>query len=491
MSSPNIRELRRLLTRLHLVEPSQVEEFAARLGPESQPAELLALLESKHLLTSFQVMRLEKGETDDLVLGRYKLMYRNASGSFARVYRVGGIDDGCMLGLKVLRKRWAEDPNMVSLFHREAELGKKLKHKNIVPIYEVGSQGGFHYFSMDFIVGGNLRDFIKIRKKLSPVEATRYALDMAVGLDYALSQGITHRDLKLTNVLMDTDGTAKLIDFGLAGHEGISGSSGVDGVQRALEYATLESSTNAPQNDPRSDIFFLGIIYYELLTGLPPYPRTRNREERKQFSRYQNIRPVRSLDPNIPRCVADVVERLLKLNPEQRPQTAANVITDVRAAMAELGKTRQPDSPLARQPTSNPALNQRLLPTVMCIERRGKQQDILREYLSKRGFRVLVLSDVQRGLDRLKSSPPDCVILMGGSIGGEIVSAYQQAVQLGEPTSVVNIAVLAEKQADSKTELAQSHIARVLVEPITLRDLRREIHVAFQRRLRDSKGGAS
>ena len=488
MSSLRIGEICQLLTRLQLVEPSRLDECTARLAPESQSTDLLDLLESKHLLTSFQVMRLAKGETDDLVLGRYKLLYRNASGSFARVYRVGTVDGGRMLGLKVLRKRWAEDPNMVSLFHREAELGRKLKHKNIVPIYEVGSQGDFHYFSMDFIVGGNLWDFIKIRKKLSPAEATRYALDMAAGLDYALSQGITHRDLKLTNVLMDTDGTAKMIDFGLAGHEGISGTAGVDGVQRALEYATLENCSNSPQNDPRSDLFFLGTIYYELLTGSPPYPRTRNREEKKQVSRYQNIRPVRSLDPNVPRSVEDIVERLLKLDPEQRLQKPADAVNDLQAVMAELGDAPQPAALVARPPAPDPKPNQQSLPTVMCIEHRSKQQNILREYLSKRGFRVLVLSDVQRGLGRLKSSPPDCVILMGGSIGREIVSAYQQAVQMGGPKSVVNIAVLAEKQARSKTKLEQSHIARVLVEPITLRDLRREIHVAFQRRLRQKKG---
>lgn len=487
MSSKRIDELRQLLVRKRLIDPSQLEACVSQLSPGSPPAELLRILESKHLLTTFQVMRLEKGETDDLVLGRYKLMYRNASGSFARVYRAMSIDDATMLGVKVLRKRWAEDPKSVALFHREAELGKSLVHKNIVPIHEIGNQREFHFFTMDFIVGGNLRDFINIRKKLSPVEATRYVLDMSEGLAYALRQGFTHRDLKMTNVLMDTAGTAKLIDFGLAGHEGISGSSSGDGVQRALEYATLEKSTNAPSDDPRSDLYFLGTIYYELLTGMPPYPRTRSREERKDFSRYQNVRPLRSVDPNVPRCVTDLVERLMNLSPDQRYQSPAEVIVDVKAALSQLERSTPPVEQIEKEKPLERNATQRTLPTVMCIERRAKQQDVLRDYLSKRGFRVLVLSDLQRGLGRLTTNPPDCVVLMGGSIGDGIIEAYQQAVRLGEEKSIVSVAVLSEKQGESKTKLEQSHTSRVLVEPITLRELRREIHYAFQRRLHDAK----
>ena len=177
MSSQQTDELCRTLARLQLVEKTPLEECLRQLPPGAEISDLLRQLENKHLLTSFQVMRLQKGDIDGLVLGRYKLMYRNASGSFARVYRAGSLDDGRMLGLKVLRQRWAEDPRTVASFHREAELGKKLKHKNIVPIYEVGSQGDYHYFTMDFIVGGNLRDFINIRKTLSPVEATQAYAD--------------------------------------------------------------------------------------------------------------------------------------------------------------------------------------------------------------------------------------------------------------------------------------------------------------------------
>jgi len=491
MSFSTAEELGRTLVRLRLVEPSQLDECLVRLEPrKNKPADLLQVLEAKNYLTSYQFSRLSKGETDGLVLGEYKLLYRNASGSFARVFRACSVEDGRMVGLKLLRQRWAKDLKTVRDFHREAEVCKQLIHPNIVPIYEVGSDGDYHYFTMEFIEGGNLHDFINIRKKLSPAEATRCLLDMSKGLDYAIAKGITHRDMKLSNVLLSTQGVAKLVDFGLAGSESTTSRGNGDTPQHAIEYATLERWTNAPINDPRSDLYFMGTIYYELLTGTPPYPRTRSRDERKQITRYKNIRPIRELEPNLPRIVVSVVERLMQINPDHRYQKASEVINDLNLALGELAENGGSQPEAAEDSTSAAVAKvQRSLPTVMCVENRAKQQNQLRKYLSKRGFRVLVLTDLQRALARLenKTHAPDCIVLMGDSVGDDVVGAYKSACKLGESRSIVVIAVLSEKQSECKAELEQTHIARVLVQPVTLRDLRREIHFAFQRRLRDSR----
>src|SRR5690606_35238073 len=123
--------------------------------------DLLNALERKHLLTTFQVDRIRKGDIENLVLGGYKLLYRNASGSFARVYRACSVVDGRMVGVKVLRERWSNDRETIDLFRREGEIGQRLKHPNIVPIYGYGRQGNIHYISMEFVEGGNLRDFLK------------------------------------------------------------------------------------------------------------------------------------------------------------------------------------------------------------------------------------------------------------------------------------------------------------------------------------------
>lgn len=469
----HVDELADALIRLRLISPEHLHDCLTALGGQaSRPEALLQALESRGELTAYQVGRLRKGETDGLVLGDYKLMYQNASGSFARVWRACSVVDGEMVGLKVLRQRWAKDPKVVAQFRREAELCKKLRHKNIVPIYDVLSDNGYHFFTMEFVEGGNLRDFLAIRKKLSPVEAARCALDIADGLAYATSRGVTHRDLKLTNVLMSTSGVARLVDFGLAGDDADN-----EDNERALEYATLERGTNAPRDDPRSDLYFLGAILYELLTGIPPYPRTASREERKQLARYTHVRPVRELDPSLPRCVSEIVDRLMKPNPHHRYQTPVEVAADLRRALAELG-----DSPAAAGDASQTGgsaadANQ---PTVMFIEDRIKHQDVLRDYMTRHGFRVLMLTDIRRAVQRLRNGPPDCVVFMGDSLGSEILDVYRESARLGAAKSFATIAVLSEKQAAHSQGLPQSDSARVLVQPVRIRELRREIKRALR-----------
>ncbi|MCH8828968.1 MAG: protein kinase [Planctomycetes bacterium] len=490
MSPKRMDDLVQLIAGLRLVAPALLNACAAEAESSADGrSELMRIFEARSLLTSFQIAQIEKGETDLLVLGRYKLLYRNASGSFARVFRAESVDDGRMVGLKLLRQRWAKDRNAVIQFHREAKLCKRLQHKNIVPIYEVGQQGDYHFFTMEFIEGGNLRDFITIRKKLSPAETVRCILEMCEGLEYALRQGITHRDLKLTNVLMSSHGVAKLVDFGLAGEGSASGTASGDGVLRALEYATLEKGTNAADDDPRSDLFFLGTIFYELITGVSPYPRTRSREERKRLSRYSQIRPVEAVDRSLPASVTAIIERLMQLNPNERYQTPTEVIEDLQRTVGEIGV---PDNGRFRNRTLPQSVadpqkpNDRHLPTVMCIESRAKHQDILREYLSKHGFRVLVLNDVQRGLNRIKTNPPDCTVLMGESIGDDVGKAFEQMLRTTETGRMVGIAVLSKKQDRLKSECRQTKTARVMVQPITHRELRREIHLALQRNKKDS-----
>ncbi len=506
MSFKTLEELSQALLRLRLVEPSDLDAGTVQLAPGNRTVDgLLDALERRGQLTSYQLSRLRKGETDGLRLGEHKLLYRNAAGSFARVYRGCSVLDGRMVGLKVLRQRWAKDPQSVQQFRREAELCRKLRHKNIVPIYDIGSQDDYHWFTMEFVEGGNLRDFLAIRTRLSLAEATQCVLDMAEGLEYALGRGVTHRDLKLTNVLMSSRGVAKLVDFGLAGLEvGLSGSgagSG-DGQQRALEYATLEKSSGSPPNDSRTDLYFLGAIYYELVTGIPPYPRTNDREERRQITRYRNVKPLRQLDPNIPRCVTQVVERLMQVVPDLRYQSPTEAIADLRLAVEELaprgaapsdppGGDAIPDddSPnvdgapsIALPPRSTQNGTPRserqsasAAATVLIVESRHRNQEVMRKYFTKHGFRVLMLSDADRAVARLKSSPPDALVLLGEVLGDDLERRVNAAVAERADPGVLVVAVLGEKQGDVAARLGSAPACRALTQPVTLRDLRRAI----------------
>ncbi len=469
MPLPNLDQLVDQIIRLRLAPPEAVWGIRAQLTDPS-PDSLCDQLVKQQLLTEFQTERLRTGDTEGLVLGDCKLMYRVASGSFARFYRGENVISGKHQGIKVLRERWSNDPDFITLFRREGEIGKRLQHPNIVPIYDVGSDGKIHYLLMEFVEGGNLRDFLKIRKKFAPPETLRFAADIFKGLEYALRLGVTHRDLKMTNVLLSSSGVAKLIDFGLAADDQMISRIGGGALQNALEYSTLEKNTGAPKNDPRSDLYFVGGILFELLTGQPPYARTRDRDERKSFQRYRDIPPVETIDPALPRAVAAIVNRLMEIDPRQRYQTPTEVLGEIQRTLTTLGGN-------VREENGKP--------TVLCLESRPKHQDFFRDYLASRGFQVVIISDPQRVLKRISEQPPECLLVMGETVGDEVAQYFSQAIRAGRESKMAGVVVLDETQKHLASEISvPPGRARILHQPVNLRDVRREIELAIEARAR-------
>ena len=379
MHFSSLQNFQNYLLQSKLVEASQLQQCMVRLQSRGQSIDgLISELEAAHVLTPYQVTKLNKRDLDGLLLGKFKLLYRNASGSFARVFRGCSVNDGRMVGIKVLRSRWAEDPRKVILFKREGELGKRLKHKNIVPIYEVGSEGNQHYLTMEFVEGGNLRELLKARGKFSAFEATRYVLD--------------------------------------------------------------------------------------------PYPPTKSKDERRQFSRYRDIQPIREVDPSLPPAVTKIVDKLLRISPSERYQTPAAVATDLRAVLLSLAPaTSNDDSVVVPIP-------KQFSPTVLCVEDRVRQQDSLREYFSKHGYRVLLLRVFDRALTRLRSDPPKGLVLMGETLGNDAKLLFDKAVSTCRPSGTAVVLVLSKGQTDLKETVADSDVSRVLYEhPVTLRSIRKAL----------------
>lgn len=463
-----IDRLARQLIQLQLVSAEEMQRCRSQLPRTGSDSDLLKILEQQSLITSYQITKIEKGDAASLIIGGCKLMYQNAAGSFARLYRGARLDNGQMIGVKILRDRWTKDPATIQLFRREGELGKRLKHPNIVPIFEVGQSGKFHYITMEFVEGGNLRDFLKIRGKLSPVEAVQYSLHICRALEAALKLGLTHRDMKTTNVLMSSQGVAKLIDFGLAADDAAMSRISNEELAQALEYSTLEKNTGAPKNDPRSDLFFLGTILYELLTGEPPYPRTKSRDERKNFSRYRDIQPVSTIDASLPRCVTSVVDKLLKTNPALRYQSPTEAIADLEQALKELGHVEQ------GAPTKTAI--QADAKVVLIVESRPSRQDVLRDYFTKHGYRVVLLTDADRAIARLKTMTPRAVILFGDSLGDRVLNDFAQAVSQTKDQNVAVVAILGESHQGQKIPVVErnSH-AIILKASVNLRELRNAI----------------
>ena len=202
-------------------------------------------------------------------------------------------------------------------------MGATLKHPNIVPIMEVHSQKSTHFLVMKFVEGRNLREFIKIRKKFEPLQAAQLVVDIVAGLSYAFARGICHRDLKMSNVIVSSTGTAMLLDFGLAGGDKNLSDDAIAKMQnpRTIDYAGLERATGVRKDDVRSDIYFLGCIFYHMITGQAPLLETRDRIQRLSRSRFTDVVPILQHDPTLPKPIVSVVNRAMELNADQRYQT--------------------------------------------------------------------------------------------------------------------------------------------------------------------------
>lgn len=267
------------------------------------------------------------------------------------MFRATHVRTGELFAVKVLRSRYsrAGGDDKRDLFRREGELGAQLKHPNIVGIHEVVSSGTTNYIVMDFVEGQNLRDFYKVRGKFDPLDATRIAADMMAGLNYAFLKGITHRDLKMSNVIVSSEGDAKILDFGLAGMEGAEAD---EANPRTIDYAGLERATNVRKDDTRSDIFFAGCIYYQLLSGKPALARNaRTVGRRLSKSRFMEIKPL--LNVCRPRRAAAAgaasVTKALELDPARRYQTPGEMLADLKVAAKRVAEAKDNPALLEEQ----------------------------------------------------------------------------------------------------------------------------------------------
>jgi eukaryotic-like serine/threonine-protein kinase len=324
MSQLNAEQVAQASFDLGLLNERQLQEVWAALGSRHVPLDdLLQVLVRREYMTKFQVERVMRGDRSGFFYGPYKVLYQVGSGTFARVFRAVHRETAQVVAVKVLRTREAD---RYEQFVREGKVGLSLRHPNIVPVYDVVSDRKMHYMVMEFVEGWSLRDLVKIRKKIEPLHAIKLTIDVAEGLRYAFERGLTHRDLKMTNVLVTSGGEAKLVDFGLAAiDESISDEDllGEMANARTIDYAALERACGVRKDDPRSDLFFLGCILYNMLTGQPPLSETKDRLQRLSRARFLEIVPIQKADPSVSHWIAMVVNKSMLVDATKRYQSPA------------------------------------------------------------------------------------------------------------------------------------------------------------------------
>jgi serine/threonine-protein kinase len=458
---------------LNLLDERQLQEIWGSIGSRQVSGDdFRQLLERRELLTNYQSERMLRGERTGFFYGDYKVLYLVGTGTFARVYRASHKTSGEIRAVKVLRRRFVENAVESDRFGREGQMGATLRHPNIVPIYEVATQGDNPYIVMDFVEGRNLREFIKIRKKFEPAEATRLVTDIAAGLSYAFDRGICHRDLKMSNVLVSSRGQAKLVDFGLAGGEATEEDPEAANP-RTIDYAGLERATGVRKDDPRSDIYFLGGIYYHLLTGVAPIAETRDRTQRLSKTRFQNVVPIATLDASLPKVITAVVNKAMEFNASQRFQSPAEMVIDLKNAAV---KMHEPDAPAGADPSARAkaAAAPLLQRSLMVVESNVELQNIFRERLKSSGYRVLVTQDPERALARFVDDvkTADCVMFCAGGLGEPALDAFNRFGEDPATQPIPAILLLAENQQKWKSQAKLDKHRVVISMPVKLRELR-------------------
>ena len=467
MASADAGALADIAMRLGLLKSHHVDEAWQEVGSRTAaPQEFVRVMERKGYLTPFQSTKLLKGETDGYFLGGYRLLYKISSGSFGRVFRADDAETGRIVAMKVLRKKWSEDKHKIDLFMREGKMGMTLRHPNIVEILSVNQDNktGQYYIVMEFVEGGHLRDFLNIRKKLQVAEVLRMLEETASALAHAFSKGLTHRDMKLTNVMLSSQGTAKLVDFGLAGAQvGPSDDKDEVSVDRTVDYAGLEKATDAPHGDPRSDIFFLGCMAYELLTGRSPLEPSKSAQTRMSAHRFEKIERMKPEEVQAPPAVFRLIENMMAIDPEKRVQTAAQLVERVRACRAEM---ESPGTDGGNGP-------KKVQPTIFLVESDEKLQDLLRAKLKEQGYRMLIAADPVRALDRFRQHPFDLLIVDASTTGENGYHVFERIMDDVRRQAVpcCGILMLTPEQVEWKERVAEYAGVATLVQPIKYKQL--------------------
>jgi eukaryotic-like serine/threonine-protein kinase len=272
-------------------------------------------------------------EVGQVIAGRYELEGLAGSGGMANVYRASDRLLERRVAIKVLHDRFARDGDYVERFRREARAIARLSHPNIVTVIDLGESEGHPFIVFEYVAGETLHDLVRREGRLSVRSALAITREVAYGLAFAHEHGVVHRDVKPHNVIIDSEGTPKVTDFGIARpldhQDGLTTSGTLLGTS---DYLAPEQAAGGPVGE-RSDQYSLGVLLYELLTGEVPYPA----ESVVQAAmRHLNdpIPSVRDVRPDVPPLVDELVQRAMQKQPEDRFASTAAFVAALDTCLA-------------------------------------------------------------------------------------------------------------------------------------------------------------
>ncbi len=268
--------------------------------------------------------------TEGMFVGdRYEIVNKIGTGGMSDVYKAKDHTLGRFVAIKVLKPEFSEDVNFVTKFRTEAQSAAGLEHPNIVNIYDVGSENGMHYIVMEYVEGITLKTYIEKKGQLTFKESISIAIQVGRGIEAAHNKGIIHRDIKPQNIIISTEGKVKVTDFGIA-RAASSNTISAD-VMGSVHYASPEQARNGFV-DGKSDIYSLGIVMYEMVTGRVPFDGDTTVAVAIQHLQ-EEIVPPSAYAPNLPISMEKIILKCTQKNPDRRYESMTALLADLRKAL--------------------------------------------------------------------------------------------------------------------------------------------------------------
>ena len=268
-------------------------------------------------------------QTGDVLGGRYEILQLLGEGGMGAVYKAMDRELDRPVALKLIRPQLAANPAILARFKQELLLAHQVTHKNVIRIYDFGDADGVKFITMEFVEGQDLRALILEKKKFPPEEAVEIIQQVCRALEAAHSVGVIHRDLKPQNIMRDQTGRILVMDFGLARTVQGDGMTQTGALVGTMEYMSPEQAL-AKDLDQRSDLFSLGLILYELLTGVTPF-RAESAVASLIKRNQERAIPVSDHDGSIPRALSNIVSKCLERDTSLRYQSAGELLADLEA----------------------------------------------------------------------------------------------------------------------------------------------------------------
>ena len=279
------------------------------------------------------------------IADRYEILGKVGAGGMSDVYKAKDLTLGRFVAIKVLKAEFSEDINFVTKFRSEAQAAAGLEHPNIVNIYDVGSENGLHYIVMEYVEGITLKTYIEKKGQLSFKEAVSIAIQVGRGIEAAHNKNIVHRDIKPQNIMISTEGKVKVTDFGIA-RAATSNTISSD-VMGSVHYSSPEQARNGFV-DGKSDIYSLGIVMYEMVTGRVPFDGDTTVAVAIQHLQ-EEIVPPSVYAPNLPISMEKIILKCTQKNPDRRYASMTALLADLRKALISPNEDFVVMVPLANQ----------------------------------------------------------------------------------------------------------------------------------------------